>query len=55
MKNQKIHDRAVELLNSGLLPADLTNIYILIKIVSFVFLIAVFSGVIGFILGRFYF
>ena len=44
-------ENAMKLLNGGLLPADLTNIYIFIKILSFVLLVAISSFGIGFYLG----
>jgi len=48
---EKLLEQALQLLDEGLLPADLSNIYIFIKIISFIGLLVVFSGGLGFYLG----
>lgn len=47
----KLLEQALQLLGEGLLPADLSNVYIFIKIISFITLLVVFSGGLGFYLG----
>lgn len=48
---EKLYEQALRFLDEGLLPADLSNIYIFMKIISFVILLVVFSGGLGFYLG----
>jgi len=48
---EKLLEQALGFLDEGLLPADLSNVYVFIKIISFVILLVVFSGGLGFYLG----
>jgi len=46
-----LQDRALKLLSEGLLPADLSNVLIFMKIAGFIILVSVLSGAVGFYLG----
>lgn len=51
MKGQELFEEALRLLDKGLLPADLTNVWIFTKILATILLIAVLSGFLGFYIG----
>ena len=50
MQSQLIKE-ALKILDEGLLPGDLDNVYIFVKIVSLFALVTVLSGGVGFYLG----